>query len=204
MDLAKIGQFIKDRRKEKNLTQLQLSIELGVSEKTISKWECGNGFPDTTLMLPLCKVLDITANELLSGKLLKTDGEYKADAEVNIVNLKKEHEKTTKFILGLEIIIGVLSVVSLYAIIMLASLVNMSDYLRIILIIAGFCIACTGIHFCMIIEKDAGYYECEHCKHKHIPTMKQMYLSRHYGRTRYLKCPKCQQKSWQKKTISKE
>ena len=43
MDLAKIGQFIKDRRKEKNLTQLQLSIELGGSEKTVSKWESGNG-----------------------------------------------------------------------------------------------------------------------------------------------------------------
>ena len=73
MDLGIIGKFIQERRKAKKLTQVQLSEILEVSEKTISKWESGRGFPDTTLILPLCKVLDITANELLSGKLLPTD-----------------------------------------------------------------------------------------------------------------------------------
>ena len=204
MDLAKIGQFIKDRRKEKNLTQLQLSIELGVSEKTVSKWECGNGFPDTTLMLPLCKVLGITSNELLSGKLLTTESEYKEDAEKNILALKKEHEKTTRFVLRLEIVLGVLFIVVLYAIIFIASLIDASVIWRAVLIILGFVVCITGLHCCMVIEKNAGYYECEHCKHKHIPTMKQMYLSRHYGRTRYLKCPKCNKKSWQRKTVSKD
>ena len=105
MDLVKIGSFIKSRRKEKGLTQLQLSIELSVSEKTISKWECGNGFPDTTLMLPLCKVLDITANELLSGKLLNDEKEYRQGAENNITHLKKENERINKFVLGLEIVL---------------------------------------------------------------------------------------------------
>ena len=68
MDLKVIGEFIKQQRKAKGLTQVELAEKLLVSEKTISKWECGNGFPDTSLILPLCKELDISANELLSGK----------------------------------------------------------------------------------------------------------------------------------------
>ena len=89
MDLQIIGKFIKEQRKAKELTQLQLSEKLNVSEKTISKWECGNGFPDTSLMLPLCKELDISANELLSGKRLTTN-EYKQLAEDNLIKLTSE------------------------------------------------------------------------------------------------------------------
>ena len=87
MDLAKTGKFIQERRRLKNLTQVQLAVKIGVSEKTISKWECGNGFPDTTLMIPLCKELEITANELLSGKLLPNENEYKEIAEKNLLIL---------------------------------------------------------------------------------------------------------------------
>jgi len=86
MDLKIIGKFIQEQRKSKNLTQVQLSQIIGVSEKTISKWECGNGFPDTTLILPLCKALDISANELLSGKRLETNN-YKDHAEDNLITL---------------------------------------------------------------------------------------------------------------------
>ena len=58
MDLKQIGCLIKEQRKAKGLTQSQLAQKLCVSEKTISKWECGGGFPDASLMLPLCKALD--------------------------------------------------------------------------------------------------------------------------------------------------
>ena len=79
MDLKRTGEFIKERRKAKNLTQADLAEKIYVSEKTISKWECGNGFPDTSLILPLCQALDINANELLSGKKLD-EAEYKHEA----------------------------------------------------------------------------------------------------------------------------
>ena len=204
MDLAKIGQFIKDCRKDKKLTQLQLSIELGVSEKTISKWECGNGFPDATLMLPLCNALGITANELLSGKRLNTDKEYKEDAESNIVKLKKAQEQAHKFLLKLEIVIGILSIVLFVGFNLIVGLLDIPDYLRVLLLIIGFLLFVPCIHLLMVIEKDAGYYECQHCHHKHIPTMKQIYTARHMGRTRYMVCPKCNKKSWQKKVISKD
>ena len=204
MDLAKIGVFIKECRKEKNLTQVQLAVKIGVSEKTISKWECGNGFPDATLMLPLCKVLGITANELLSGAKLSSDKEYKELAENNLVNLKKEQEKTTRFLLTLECVLGIMSTIVLFLCVGIASFVNMPEAWRIVIVVAGLIVCVFGISFCMIIEKDAGFYECQHCHHKYVPTLKQMYGAMHMGRTRYLKCPKCNKKSWQKKTINKD
>ena len=57
MDQVKIGKFISDERKAKGYTQKQLSELLGISDKTISKWECGNGFPEASLLLPLCNEL---------------------------------------------------------------------------------------------------------------------------------------------------
>ena len=84
MNLLDTGKFIKEQRKQNNLTQAQLANKIMVSEKTISKWECGNGFPDTNLMLPLCQALNISANELLSGKKLN-ENEYKQEAENNFM-----------------------------------------------------------------------------------------------------------------------
>ena len=101
MDLAKTGNFIKQQRKAKGLTQNQLADLLFVSEKTISKWECGKGFPDTTLILPLCQALDITANELLSAKRLNSE-EYKNSAEDNLITLKSQNETYAKHLLAIE------------------------------------------------------------------------------------------------------
>jgi len=204
MDLTKIGKFIKDCRKQKGFTQIQLAEKLMVSEKTISKWECGNGFPDTTLMLPLCEALGITANELLSGKFLKTDSEYREDAENNILKLKKEQERSAKFLLNLEIVIGVLSVLFLLGCTFVSAIEGMPGYLRIITIVVGFVVSLPCMHLCIVIEKEAGYYECQHCNHKYIPTFRQIYFSTHLGRTRHMKCPKCNKKSWQRKVITKD
>ena len=200
MDLAKIGKFIKEMRKAKGLTQMQLAEKLMLSEKTISKWECGNGFPDATLILPLCKELDITANELLSGKTLK-DNEYKDSAEQNIVTLQSINQKSTKLLLTSEIVVGVLAVVVLLGGVLVAALVDLPTWARILMIAGAFVLFIVAMHFSMIIEKDAGLYECKLCKHKYIPTLKQMYLAQHMGRTRYMKCPHCGKRSWQHKVI---
>ena len=72
MDQLKIGKFIARTRKEKGLTQKQLADALLISDKTVSKWECGNGIPEVSLMMPLCETLGITVNELLSAKRLST------------------------------------------------------------------------------------------------------------------------------------
>ena len=200
MDLAVIGKFIKERRKSKNLTQAELAQKLFVSEKTISKWECGNGFPDTTLMLPLCKELGISANELLSGKLLE-ENEYKDRAEQNLVTLQAINQKNTKLLLTSEIVVGVLAVVVLLGGVLVAALVDLPTWARVLMIVGAFVLFIVAMHFSMIIEKDAGLYECKLCKHKYVPTLKQMYLAQHMGRTRYMKCPHCGKKSWQHKVI---
>ena len=65
MDQMQIGRFIAQRRHLQQMTQRQLAEALGVSDKTVSKWECGKGLPEVSLMLPLCDALDITVNDLL-------------------------------------------------------------------------------------------------------------------------------------------
>lgn len=74
MDQKKTGQFIAALRKNRNMTQRQLAEKLDISEKTISKWECGNGLPEVTYMEPLCEILGITVNELLMGERIDIAG----------------------------------------------------------------------------------------------------------------------------------
>lgn len=204
MDLKITGKFIAERRKEKGLTQVKLAEKLNVSEKTISKWECGNGFPDTTLILPLCKALDISANELLSAKLLPTEKEYKESAEQNLIELKKSQQRANKTMLNFEILIGYFCSILFLVLIFTASYVEMSTLLRVVLIVVGLINFIIGVSVCLYIEKDAGFYECAHCRHKHVPTFSQILWSMHFGRTRHMKCPKCGKRSWQKKVVSND
>lgn len=92
MEPQKIGKFIYELRKEKELTQKQLADRVGVSDKTISKWETGRGIPDTAIMGELCKELGISINELLSGERLSIDN-YNGKAEENMVNLLKDTQE---------------------------------------------------------------------------------------------------------------
>ena len=70
MNQITIGKFIAERRKERGFLQKDIAIRLGISEKTVSKWECGNGLPEVIYMEPLCQILGITVNELLAGKTI--------------------------------------------------------------------------------------------------------------------------------------
>lgn len=89
MDQIKIGRFIAEMRKEQNLTQIDLADQLGISNKTISKWECGNGMPDYAVMESLCDILKINVNELLSGERLPSK-DYNKKAEENMMSLIQE------------------------------------------------------------------------------------------------------------------
>lgn len=99
MNQLKIGKFIAKMRKRQSLTQRELADNLNISDKTVSKWECGNGMPDFSLMLPLCEILNITLNELFSGETL-TDADYKNKAEENMMELVREAEELKKNIVG--------------------------------------------------------------------------------------------------------
>lgn len=89
MNQMKTGKFIADMRKAQGLTQKELAEKLGMSDKTVSKWECSNGMPDNAVMLELCDILQINVNELLSGERLSTE-DYSRKAEENIMNLIQE------------------------------------------------------------------------------------------------------------------
>lgn len=73
MNQEKIGQFISKCRKNKHITQIQLAEKLAITDKAISKWECGKSMPDPSLFMPLCDLLDITINELLLGEYISDD-----------------------------------------------------------------------------------------------------------------------------------
>lgn len=91
MDQKRIGVFISQCRKEKNLTQMQLAELLGITNQAVSKWENGRGMPDVSLLQPLCDVLGISLNELFSGEHISAE-EYKGKAEENISKLFKEKQ----------------------------------------------------------------------------------------------------------------
>lgn len=85
MNQEKIGKFIATCRKEKKITQLELSEQLGVTDRSVSNWETGKNMPDLSLFKPLCEILGITINELLSGEKLSKEN-YQEKLEENIVN----------------------------------------------------------------------------------------------------------------------
>ncbi len=94
-DQEKTGRFIAEARKSHELTQRQLAEKLGVSDKSVSKWETGKGMPDTSIIAELCDALQINVNELLSGEKLSGES-YSGKAEENMMNLMKETENEKK------------------------------------------------------------------------------------------------------------
>lgn len=95
MDQVKIGKFIASERKQKGYTQMELAQRLGISNKTVSKWERGNGFPDISLLLPLCEELEISVNELITGERI-AEADYRNKAEENMVNIIDENKKSVE------------------------------------------------------------------------------------------------------------
>lgn len=92
MDQIKIGEFIARKRKEQELTQMQFAESVGVSNKTVSKWETGLRMPDVAILQDVCDVLKITVNELLAGEDLSeySEKEYMKKAEDNVIGLMQE------------------------------------------------------------------------------------------------------------------
>lgn len=202
MDQIKIGKFISKCRKEKRMTQAQLAEKLNITDRAVSKWETGRGMPDSSIMLELCNELGITVNELLCGERLKMD-DYNLKFEENLLAVQKEKEESDRRMLKLEMVIGVISSIAFLVLVFTALFAGLYPIARVALISIGALIFITGVANAIKIEQIAGYYECRECNHKYIPSYNSVLFSRHHGRTRYMKCPHCGKKSWQKKVISK-
>ena len=119
MNQEKIGKFISELRKEKNLTQEQLAEKIGVTSKSISRWENGKTMPDVSLFEPLCKELNITINELLSGKRIDKK-EYQEKFEENVINTINYANKkidTSRYQIGIFLlVVGFLVILTAIAI----------------------------------------------------------------------------------------
>ena len=203
MDQIKIGRFIAECRKKQNLTQIQLAEKLNITDRAVSKWETGKAMPDSSIMLDLCDVLGISVNDLLCGEVVAMDN-YNKELENNLLEIIKQKEQADKRLLSVEVFIGITATIVLFALIFVAALIQMEAWLKISLIVFGFILFLAGCFYALRIEQVAGYYECKHCKHRYVPTYKAVNMAMHMGRTRYMRCPQCGKKSWQKKVLSKD
>ena len=203
MDQIKIGRFIAQCRKNVGLTQMQLAEHLGVTDRAVSKWENGRAMPDSSIMLDLCERLNITVNDLLCGEVVSMEN-YNKELEKNLIEMTRAKEEADKRLLHVEVVIGLVCTIVMFALAIIASLIQMQDWLRIVLIIVGMLPLLTATPFMLKIEQVAGYYECRNCGHRYVPSYKAINMAPHYGRTRKMTCPACGKKSWQKKVISKE
>lgn len=200
MDQIRIGKFIKERRNLKNITQSDLASILGITDRAISKWENGICMPDIGTIPEICKILDITVNDLFSGEIVKMK-DYDKKLEENLLDLAKKEEAQNKKMMIYEYVIGFISSITFLVLMFTLSYAVENQVVRIILFIIAFLILIVGVSFALKIETETGYYECKKCHHKYIPSYKSVYFAMHYGTTRYLKCPKCHRKSWNKKVM---
>ena len=203
MDQIKIGKFIAECRKKAKLTQMQLAERLGITDRAVSKWERGLSLPDASIMLELCDILEISVNDLLCGEKISMDN-YNKELENNLLEVIKQKQEADKRLLRLEVFVGVISTAILFTLIFVAAFVEMATWLRITLIVLGFVMFLAGCFYAVRIEQVAGYYECKECGNRYIPTYKAVNMAPHMGRTRYMRCPECNKKTWQKKVLTKE
>ena len=119
MNQEKIGKFIAECRKQKNMTQQELAEKLNVSDRTVGNWENGRNMPDLSLFKPLCNELNISLNDLMSGEKVK-EREYQEKLEENTINIidytNKKIENRNHFIGLIFITFGVLISITAIAI----------------------------------------------------------------------------------------
>lgn len=194
MDQKITGKFIAELRRERGLTQKELADKLLLSDKTVSKWEQGRGFPDVSLLLPLCEILEVTVNELLSGKRLQAD-EYQKNAEKNMVRLMQD-KKEFKLKIFLEVMVLLLTLVSGISLCMVASYVEMPNVWRVWIIVLALVIIAIGVAIMIVLERMTFAYRCSICNTAFVPTYGAYICGMHTMTKRFLKCPKCGQRNW--------
>ena len=204
MDQVKIGKFLSDERKAKGYTQKQLSELLGISDKTISKWECGNGFPEASLLLPLCNELEITVNELLTGERISQQN-YKKKAEENMVNMIREKEENKQKLL-LTTMIGVISTITFVTLLLVVCFYTdvITLPIKMVLMVIAISVFGVGLYVAMWGDRKIGYFKCRNCNELFTPTFMQYNMGMHLLSTIYLKCPHCKTRTWCKKVMTKE
>ena len=202
MNQLKIGKFIAECRKEKNLTQMQLAEKLGITDKAISKWERGLAMPDVSIMLELCDILGISVNELLSGENFIMENENQKNEQL-LLDMAKELERKSKIIWTSMWAIMIVSITALISGLFITAFLIPEGIWQLVAIL-GICIVfLIPCFYALKLEVSVGAYKCKNCGHEIVPTYTQALNAMHMGFTRYLKCPKCNKRSWCKKVLKK-
>lgn len=206
MDQVMIGKFIAACRKEQNLTQAALAEKLGITDRAVSKWENGRSLPDSSIMLELCELLSINVNELLKGERVAMEESVKVSEEL-IISLKQQNEEKTKLLLRIETLMGILVIgICMSQMLVGGFLVSTNtpdnQWIGIALITIN-CVAVILFGFIgVLIEQQAGYYECADCGYRYKPKYMHALMAPHIGRSRKMCCPKCGKKNYHKKVLS--
>ena len=203
MNQIKIGKFIAECRKQKNLTQMQLSEKLGITDKAVSKWERGIAMPDTAIMLDLCDILGINVNELLSGEKNSMENNSQKNEQL-LLDMAKELEQKNKPVWVTMWIILVVSVVALLTAMLFTAFFVPEGVWQAVTAI-GLCIVFLApCFYALKLEVSVGAYKCKKCGFEIVPTYKQALNAMHMGTTRYLRCPHCQRRTWCRKILKKK
>ena len=202
MDQLKIGKFIADCRKRKNLTQMQLAEKLGITDKAVSKWERGVAMPDTSIMLELCDILGSSVNELLSGEIINMENDNQKTEQL-LLDMAKELEKKNKTIWTSMWAIMIISITVLIAGIFIAAFLIPEGVWQLVTILGSCVVFLIPCFYALKLEVSVGAYKCKNCGCEIVPTYKEAMNAMHKGFTRYLKCPNCNKRTWCKKVIKK-
>lgn len=186
MNQIQTGKFIAAMRREQALTQRQLAEALGISDKTVSKWETGKGLPEVGLMLPLCKKLNISVNELLSGQRL-TEETYKQKAEENIMALMGERKKNQRRMLW-SVMIMLATFLIAFLIVLVAVNFEMPRLAQQLLIAAALMVTVLGEVFLCTVDRTTGYFQCGNCNELFVPDGKTYFKGAWSAR---FTCPHC-------------
>ena len=121
--------------------------------------------------------------------------------ENELMEEKKQKEILIKELLDMEWVIIINSLVSFLVLVCIAEIQVLPNNINILLGVLSGLILFLGVYAAIKIEQIAGYYECNKCGYKYVPKYNSVLWAMHIGRTRYMKCPKCGNRSWNKKRI---
>ena len=202
MDSVKIGKFIAECRRAENLTQAQLAEKLNITDRAVSKWENGRAMPDTSIMLELCDILKITVNDLLSGEKISMENNDQKNEQL-LLEMAKELETKNKTIWNAMWAIMTVSFIGLIGGLALIAFFMPEGPWMLVAILALCAVFLIPCFYALKLEVSVGAYKCKNCGHEIVPTYTQALNAMHRGTTRYLKCPKCNKRTWCKKVLKK-
>ena len=202
MDQLKTGKFSAECRKNQGLTQMQLAERLNITDRAVSKWETGRAMPDTSIMLELCEILGISVNELLSGEKINMENNNQKNEQI-MLDMAKELEKKNKIIWRSMWAIMIVSMIALFAGICVAAFLIPEGVWQAVTIIAIVVVFLLPCFYALKLEVSVGAYKCKKCGYEIVPTYSEALNAMHMGTTRYLKCPKCNKRTWCKKVLKK-